>query len=74
MAELSAEAEAIIAAMTEGEVDLLLARTRSPDEPADPKNRAVAALRANRGLDRKERATREQAADALRSYAAGGRD
>lgn len=72
MAELTPEAEAIIAKMTEAEVDLLLARTRPPEEPAEPKARAAAALRRHRGLDRKHPATAEQAADALRRYAAGG--
>ena len=74
MTELSADAEAIIAKMSEGEVDLLLARTRPPSEPADPKARAVAALRRHRGLDHKTKASPEQAADALARYAAGGGD
>jgi len=69
VAELSPEAEEIIAAMSEAEVDLLLARTRPPEEPADPKARAVAALRRSRGLDRTSKASREVAADALRRYA-----
>jgi len=69
MPELSAEAEAIIAAMSEGEVDLLLARTRPPEEPANPMERAGAALRRSRGLDRKTKpASREQAAAALARY------
>ena len=64
----------MIADMTEAEVDLLLARTRPPEEPADPKTRAAAALRRHRGLDRKHPATAAQAADALKRYAAGGGD
>jgi len=71
MAELSADAEAIIAAMTEGEVDLLLARTRPPEEAADPMQRAAAALRQSRGLDRRSKATPHEAVDALRRYATG---
>ena len=74
MPELSAEAEAIIANMSEGEVDLLLARTRPPGvEEVDPKARAVAALHAHRGTNRRTKATPEQAADAFRR-AATGRD
>lgn len=73
MAELSPEAEEIIAAMSESEVDLLLARTRPPEEPADPKQRAAAALRRSRGLDRKGRADKQTAAEALRAYAKGSR-
>ena len=70
MAELSPEAEEIIAGMSEAEVDLLLARTRPPEEPANPMERAAAALRRSRGLDRRSRASKETAAEALRKYAA----
>jgi len=71
VAELSPEAEQVIANMSEAEVDLLLARTRPPEEPADPMERAAAALRRSRGLDRKSKASKELAAEALRKYAAG---
>lgn len=68
MPELSPEAEAIIASMSEGEFDVLVARTRPPEEPANPMERAARALRRSRGLDRKTKASKEQAADALRRF------
>jgi len=71
MADLPAEIEQQIAEMSEAEFDLLIARTRPPEEPANPMERAAAALRRSRGLDRKGRASKEVAAEALRKYAAG---
>lgn len=80
--------EEAIAAMSETELTETLARLRSPIEQLDPVDRAAAELdaaatpiekaakayRKHRGLDRPGRATKEQAADALRGYAAGPRN
>lgn len=75
MAHLDPDAEDAIAAMDEAELDTLLARLRPPAESSDPKARAAAALRRHRGKSgRRGPATKEQAAQALRSYAAGDRD
>ena len=72
MTELPPDAEAAIAAMTEAEFDLLIARTRSPEEPPDPMVRAANALRRSRGIaGRTRKATPEEAADALRRYSTG---
>lgn len=73
MTELPPEIEQCIADMSADDFDMLLARTRPPEENADPKARAVAALRAHRGTDRKHPATKQQAADGFRR-AATGRD
>ncbi|CAM4374493.1 hypothetical protein MB901379_00486 [Mycobacterium basiliense] len=54
--------------MPADEFDTLLARVRPPEEPADPMERAAAAMRRSRGLDRPRKATKEQAAAALRQY------
>lgn len=72
--QLPPEVEQRIADMSADDFDLLLLRTRPPEEPSDPKARAVAALRRSRGLDRKTRATPEQAAAALREYRTGHTD
>lgn len=68
MSQLDPAAEQAIADMDEADVDTLLARLRPPPEPTDPKARAAAALRRARGADRRGRATKEQAAQALREY------
>lgn len=68
MTELPPDIEQRIADMSPEDFDLLVARTRPPEEPADPKARAVAALRRSRGLDRRTRATKDGAVDALRKY------
>ena len=53
--------------------------TRTPDAAnrdsllADPKERAAAALRRSRGADRRGKATKESAAQALREYSGGSR-
>ena len=57
---------AALAAMTDAEVAETLAAARGDAEPVDPKEIAVRALRRHRGLDRTGRASKEQAADALR--------
>lgn len=67
-AALPPEIEQAIADMSEADFDMLIARTRPPEEPTDPMERAARALRRSRGLDRKTRATKEQAADALRRF------
>ena len=74
MTHLDPHTEQKLADMSSEEFDLLLARVRPPEEPTDPKARATAALRRFRGLDRTAPATAEQAADAMRRYAAGGGD
>lgn len=74
MTELPPDIEQRIAEMTADDFDLLIYRTRPPEEPDDPKVRAANALRRARGLDRKTRATPEQAANALREYRTGTTD
>ncbi|BCO36012.1 hypothetical protein BMW24_008700 [Mycobacterium heckeshornense] len=74
MSELDPQAEQQLADMSAEEFDLLIARVRPPDEPADPRERAAKALRNLRGVDRKTGTTKEQAAAALRQYSAGSRD
>jgi hypothetical protein len=71
--ELPPEVEQALADMDEAEFDALIARTRPPEEPTDPKERAVAALRRHRGLDRTEKATKDGASAALLRWAHGGR-
>jgi hypothetical protein len=67
--ELPPEIEQRIADMTPEDFDMLVYRTRPPEEPADPLERAAAALRRSRGLDRKSKpASREEAAAALAKY------
>jgi hypothetical protein len=67
--ELPPEIEQRIADMSVQDFDLLVYRTRPPEEPADPRERAAAALRRDRGLDRKSKpASREEAAAALVRY------
>jgi hypothetical protein len=57
--------------MSGEEFDLLIARVRPPDEPADPKQRAAAALRREMGVHERGKRSKEAAADALRRYANG---
>lgn len=61
-------AEQQLADMNADDFDALVARVRPPDEPTDPMERAAAALRRSRGLDRSRPATKERAAEALRGY------
>ena len=68
MTQLDPAAEDAIANMSEADVDVLLARLRPPPESTDPKERAARALRRSRGVDRGSKATKEQAAQALRLY------
>jgi len=68
MTDIPPEVEQRIADMSAEEFDDLCARTRIPEEPADPMERAAAAVRRSRGLDRPNKATKEQAAAALRRY------
>lgn len=70
MTELDPYTEQQLADMSPDDFDALCARVRPVDEPTDPKARAAAALRRARGLDRRKPATKEQAAEALRGYAA----
>ncbi len=65
------EVEQRLADMDEAEFDALLARVRPPEESADPKARAVAALRRHRGLDRTEKASKDDAAAALLRWRSG---
>lgn len=73
MTELPPDVEQRISEMTPEDFDALIARTRPPEEPTDPKARAAAALRRHRGADRTTKATKTEAADAFRR-AATGRD
>lgn len=68
MSDLTPEVEQRTADMSAEEFDDLCARTRIPEEPADPMERAAAAMRRSRGLGRPRKATKEQAAAALRQY------
>jgi len=64
-----------LAAMTDDEFTAAVTDARGVDTaPLTPQEKAVAALRGHRGLDRKTPATREAAADALKRYASGGGD
>jgi len=71
--DLGVYAEQQIVNMSAEDLDALLARVRPPAEPTDPMERAAAALRRSRGLDRPARATKAQAAAAMREYANGSR-
>ena len=69
MNELPPGIEQRIADMSAEDFDMLVYRTRPPEEPVDPMERAAAALRRSRGLDRGSKsASREQAAAALANY------
>ena len=68
MTELPPEIEQRIADMTPEDFDMLVYRTRPPEEPANPKERAADALRKSRGLDRENKATPAQATEAMRRY------
>lgn len=74
MTELDPATEQKLADMSAVEFDLLLARVRPPEEETDPLVRAAKALRRHRGLDRRNTATKDDAAAALQQYARGGRD
>jgi hypothetical protein len=71
MTELPPHVEQQLADMPANDFDALIARVRPPDEPADPKERAAAALRREMGATRRGKATKENAAAALRQYANG---
>lgn len=71
--EIDPAAEAAVRDMTEAEFIAWSARVRPPVESTDPMERAAQALRRSRGLDRPARATKEQAAAALRDYSAATR-
>ena len=59
-----------LAAMTDDELSEAIAESRGePVGEMSPMERAAAALRRSRGLDRKSRASKEDAATALRRYA-----
>lgn len=66
---LDAVFEDRLANMTGDEFDALLLRVRPPQESSDPKERAAAALRRERGSERRGKATKQNAADALRRFA-----
>jgi len=69
MTELPPEIEQHIAEMSAEDFDMLVYRTRPPEEPANPMERAAVALRRSRGVDRNNRpASREEAAAALAVY------
>jgi hypothetical protein len=68
--ELPPDIEQRIADMSVQDFDLLVYRTRPPEEP-NPMDRAAEALRKSRGLDRDTKATREQATEAMRRYRTG---
>ncbi|WP_062539246.1 hypothetical protein [Mycobacterium celatum] len=72
MTELDPEVEQQLADMPEADFDALIARVRPPEEPADPKARAAAALRREMGANvRGKKPSKEAAAAALRRYANG---
>jgi hypothetical protein len=71
VSELSPAVEQQLADMTEDEYTALTARVRPPTEPLDPKARAAAALRRELGVERRGKATKESAAEALRRFATG---
>ena len=60
-----------LAALTEDEYLDVTADARNDGTELTPMEIAAAALRHSRGLDRKAKATPEQAAEALRRYATG---
>ena len=64
-----------LAAMTDDEFARTVRDARGASDAAQtPQERASAALRRHRGLDRPTSVTPEQAADALRRYTASGGD
>jgi len=74
MTEIPPEVEETIASMSEGEFTGLIAKVRAPEESQDPMERAAAALRSLRGVDRRGTATKEAAAAAVRAYGSGSRN
>ncbi|MGV0991103.1 MAG: hypothetical protein ACOYB7_02510 [Mycobacterium sp.] len=73
MTELDPVAEQALADLSADDFDALVARVRAPEESVDHMQRAANALRSLRGLvDRTEKATHEQAAEALKRYKTGG--
>ena len=72
MTELPPHVEQQLADMSPEDFDALIARTRPPEESTDPKQRAVAALRRHRGLDRTGKATKDDATAGLLRWARGG--
>lgn len=66
--DLGAYAEQQLANMSSDEVDSLLQRVRPPSEPTDPKERATQALRRELGIESRGKATKERAAEALRTF------
>jgi hypothetical protein len=65
--ELPPHVEQQLADMSSADFAALVARTRQPEEQVtDPKEIAVRALRRHRGLDRTSRASKDEAAAALR--------
>ena len=77
MSELTPDAEQALAAMSEAEVTDLLSRVRDPRELADPMERAAEALRQSHrripGRDGRDKATKAQAAAAMRMQRRGRR-
>ena len=65
MTEIPPEVEETIASMSEGEFTAFIAKVRAPEESQDPMERASAALRSLRGVDRRGTATKEDARRAL---------
>jgi len=74
MTEIPSEVEQTSAEMSEGDFTAFIARVRPAQESQDPMERAAAALRQMRGLDRAGESTKEQATAALRAYNAGSRN
>jgi len=74
MTEIPAEVEQVVSAMDEATFTAWAARVRGAEESADPMERAAAALRRSRGVDRRRKATKQEAADALHRYANGTRE
>lgn len=72
MSGLSPDARAALAAMPADELTELLGELRSIEDNMTPMERAAAALRRSRGLDRGARASKEDAANALRAYGQTG--
>ena len=72
MTELPPHVEQQLADMDEADFDALIARTRPPEEPTDPRERAAAALRRHRGTDRTSKATKDDATAGLLRWARGG--
>lgn len=72
MTELEPHIEQQLADLSAGDFDALIARVRPPEEPADPKARAAAALRREMGFyARGRKPSKDAAADALRRFTAG---